>query len=321
MHASIIIPTNNRAEFLADTIKSIQSLEDLERNIEILVIDNASTDNTGEIVEEFQAISQYPLRYFREEKIGLHFSRHTGAIKARGEILIFIDDDVFLNPGWLSAVLNAYNDPNVWAVGGPVHPHWEVDPPDWIHKVPKDYLSLLDYGCKSRPIGKDEGINGCNYSIKRNRLFDVGGFHPDSYSDPSMLWHRGDGEAGLTRKILAANGIVMYEAGAAIKHRISQERLSKEYILRRGIKHGIENAYSFMRRWNCSIWAIVVMIIGGWVCSVFQKIRNHLSFITRENGFHYEIASSRFQAIAKYGRLILSDSNLRDHVMRETYLE
>ena len=318
---SIIIPTYNRASFLADTIKSINTEVNSEIDMEILVIDNASTDETREVVQNNQGNSQYPLRYIHEEKIGLHYSRHTGAMEAQGEILLFIDDDVYISPGWLEAHLFAHNDSDVWAVGGRVIPHWEVDPPDWVHKIPKDYLSLLDYGDHSHPIGKNEGINGCNYSIKKKLLFDVGGFHPDSFSDPSMMWYRGDGEAGLTKNILAVGGIVMYEPKAILEHRIPGERLTPEYFLHRGLKHGIENAYSFMGKWNCSHWASVALIMGGGIRGICHKIRSYLNFMGQGSRLYHEVASSRFRAIARYGWRVLNDPDLRNHVMRETYLD
>ena len=320
-HASIIIPTYNRANFLADTIKSIQSLEKSGSDIEILVIDNASTDHTGETVREIQVISQYPLRYVREEKVGLHHSRHTGAMEAQGDILLFIDDDVYLSQGWLEAHLNTHNDSNIWAVGGPVLPHWEVDPPVWVHTLPKDYLSLLDYGNQPRPIGESEGINGCNYSIKRSVLFDLGGFHPDSFSNPNLIWYRGDGEAGLTKKILHAGGTVMYEPRAMLKHRIPPERLSLEYFLSRAQKHGIENAYSFMRKWNCALWATGALIFGGSVYGGWHTVRSRLSITGQASRISHEMASSRYWAIANYGWRLLNDPNLRNHVMRENYLD
>jgi glycosyltransferase involved in cell wall biosynthesis len=267
-----------------------------------------------------QEIWPSSFHYVHERNIGLHHCRHTGAKIARGDILLFIDDDVFLSSNWLEAHLDAHSDLNTWAVGGRVMPHWEVDPPDWVRKMPKDYLSLLDYGANSRPIRKNEGINGCNYSIKKIHLFELGGFHPDSFSDTNRLWYRGDGEAGLTKKILAAGGTVIYEPKALLEHRIPAKRLTTEYFVHRGRMHGIENAYSILRRYKCSPWISSALMIGGGIRSAYHKVGSK-SLLNLENRICHEVASSRFWAIAQYGWRVLNDTQLRKHILRTNYLD
>ncbi len=318
---SILIPTYARNRLLADTIQSLQGQEKIRDQVEILVIDNACLDQTHELIKSMQDNMPFPLYYVREPRPGLHFSRHRGALESRGEILIYIDDDIYAGEHWLEAHLRVHQDPNIKAVGGRVLPHWEVKPPEWVHLMPSFYLSLLDYGDTPRPIGEKEGINGCNYSIKREALFEAGGFHPDSFPTPDLQWLRGDGEAGLTKQILAAGGVVMYVPEATIRHRIPPERLAPESFRKRAFKHGIENGYILARRWKCAPWVIAAMIVGGTLLSKIYALIATRKETTSAKRILDEISMARFDAIAAYGRRLLHNQDLRNHVNKNNYLD
>ncbi|MDI3476345.1 MAG: hypothetical protein PWQ79_2097 [Thermococcaceae archaeon] len=86
---SVIIPTHNRANLLERAIRSVlaQTFEDFE----LLVVDDASTDNTPEVVE---SIEDGRLRYIRlKENSGAPVARNTGIKKSRGKFIAFLDDD------------------------------------------------------------------------------------------------------------------------------------------------------------------------------------------------------------------------------------
>jgi glycosyltransferase involved in cell wall biosynthesis len=320
LKASIIIPTYNRVDYLVDTIQSVREQNNIAEAIEIIIVDNASTDSTADIVESLKSDLSMPVHYIYEERIGLHHSRHTGAVAARGEILVFIDDDVRVSANWLVAILEAYADPQTVAAGGRVLPDWEGDPPDFINHLHRDYLSLLDYGEEARPLTEGEGINGCNYSVRRETLFDVGGFHPDSFSDPALRWLRGDGEAGLTKKILAGGGQVMYLPDAAVWHRIPPNRQTVNYFYKRGFAHGLENAFAYARKRNCTPWSIATLIVGGFILSKIHAFRSGLAIQDEGLRIRESVQRSRYQAIYAYGLQLRKDPALREHVLKKDYM-
>ena len=101
---SVIFPTRNRCAFLADAARSALEQDFDADRYEILVVDNGSTDGTKEVVAGLTAQAPGRVRYFLEEQPGLHRGRHRGAREARGEFLVYADDDILAAPSWLAAV-------------------------------------------------------------------------------------------------------------------------------------------------------------------------------------------------------------------------
>jgi len=101
--ATIIIPTRNRANYLSSSILSLTKQTYPASHFEIIIVDNGSTDNTKEISKKL--ISKYTdnrINYIYEPEPGLLSGRHRGAFEAKGDILIFIDDDIIAYNYWLS---------------------------------------------------------------------------------------------------------------------------------------------------------------------------------------------------------------------------
>ena len=207
---SIIIPTCNRANYLIDTLSTLRMMSEIS-SAELIVIDNGSTDRTREIVETFIKESPIPCRYVYEPTPGLHVGRNLGAQLAQGEILAYLDDDVFVDPDWLTGIQDAFtNYPGLALLGGPCLPHWESQPPQWILDLKSlssdggwvlSQLSLLDLDYQDPAPCSPWHVFGCNFIIRKSVLFAAGGFHPDGMPD-HLLRYRGDGESYISRYII-----------------------------------------------------------------------------------------------------------------------
>ena len=124
---SIIIPTFNRCAALERTLNSLIKIHKQGKNYEVLIVNNGSTDGTSAMVEGFR--SQLQFRVMNESMPGLLSARHRGAMESAGDICVFIDDDVRLDPEWLNALQDGFKDPSVILVGGPSRPLFEVEQP------------------------------------------------------------------------------------------------------------------------------------------------------------------------------------------------
>lgn len=112
MSASIIIPTFNGASRIGSCLDALTA-QLRGRDIEILVIDDGSKDNTAEVVRHYSAV-----RLISQANAGPAAARNHGARVARGKILLFTDDDCVPMPNWLDAMLNCFNDPEIVGAKG-----------------------------------------------------------------------------------------------------------------------------------------------------------------------------------------------------------
>ncbi|MDT8316994.1 MAG: glycosyltransferase family A protein [bacterium] len=249
---SVVIPTRNRAIYLKDAIESIFKQTLNEDLFEVLIIDNGSTDETARVVRELSAKTKR-IKYFFAPEPGLHVGRHLGAKEAKGEILVYADDDILATPDWLNSVKKRFEDSDVALLGGKILPMWEGEIPSWIDLFKSEpqygwtigFLSLLDFGDESKLIPADY-VYGCNFSIRKSVLYECGGFHPDGMPQ-ELIRYRGDGESALSRNIMTKGYAAVYEPLAAVYHRVPPQRLTVEYFCQRAFNQGVSESFTEIR--------------------------------------------------------------------------
>jgi glucosyl-dolichyl phosphate glucuronosyltransferase len=249
---TVIIPTRNRAHLLARCLESLTT-QCIERSAyEIIVADNASDDDTPEICKNFA--SRIPtLKYLRTCKPGLHVGRHAGYTHARGEILVYADDDIEAAPTWLSSLASTFVEEQVGIATGPCLPNFEAPPPTWVNELKRTGFggwwigaySLLDLGNRIQLV-PGRVAYGCNFSIRRATVQDLRGFHPDGMP-PELIRYRGDGETALSKAVEARGQQIVYSPQAAVRHLVSRSRLTLAYIRQREFLQGISASYAHVR--------------------------------------------------------------------------
>lgn len=129
---TVAIPTHNRARVLRQTLERLTQItvpDDVEW--ELIVVQNNCTDGTAAMLEELARA--LPLRALSEARPGVNFARNAAVDAARGECMIFTDDDTLVDPGWLSAYASAFSAfPDVDIFGGPIFPKFPSPPPPWL---------------------------------------------------------------------------------------------------------------------------------------------------------------------------------------------
>ena len=117
MNISVIIPSHNRSDALALTLARL-SEQQFNEKWEVIVINNNCTDDTNDVVNEWQQNFPVPLHLVQEEKPGAAAARNAGARMAAGEYLVFIDNDILVEPDFLQSHLRGLQEnPNCWIVG------------------------------------------------------------------------------------------------------------------------------------------------------------------------------------------------------------
>ncbi len=121
MRVTIAVCTYNRAEMLTDALQSLMALESSsDFQHEILVVDNASTDATPQVIARSIATSPVPLRAVYERQPGVAAARNRAIATARGEWIAFFDDDQIADPNWLTELVAIAREKNLRCVGGAV---------------------------------------------------------------------------------------------------------------------------------------------------------------------------------------------------------
>jgi glycosyltransferase involved in cell wall biosynthesis len=252
--ASVIIPTYNRSRSLLKALTSLALLDFSQGQWEVVVVDNHCTDDTKQIVELAIGELGLNIKYVREDRLSFTVARHTGATAASGNFLLYIDDDVVVDRGWLGGVVEIFeSDKTVGIVGGPILPTFEIEPPVWISKYypMSGWLSLLDLGVN---IHENKYAYGPNFSVRKDILKKVGGFPADTIGveaegRPNVVEkiYVGSGDVGLCAKVIKAGYKIIYTPKALVHHVIPPVRLTKKWWHSRfageGCYHAITQQY------------------------------------------------------------------------------
>src|ERR1051326_2051122 len=141
MDASVVVCTRNRAPLLEITLRSLASQTIDPTRFEVLVVDNASTDSTREVVARCQSSARFTCRHVVEDRLGPSHTRNRGVSEARGSVIAFLDDDARAEAEWLARLLDALEEARVCGVGGRIKLEWESPQPRWLTE--QHLLALL----------------------------------------------------------------------------------------------------------------------------------------------------------------------------------
>src|SRR5579863_3364978 len=144
---SILIPTHNRSAILLRALESLRAVQvPPQTTVELLVIANGCTDRTRAAVDGIAAQMPFPTRVLDEPELGLNRARNRGLGAARGSIVAFLDDDVWVEPGWLAGLLEIFATRPADLVAGVVNLWWEAVPrPEWMTTRSEHLLSCVNY--------------------------------------------------------------------------------------------------------------------------------------------------------------------------------
>jgi glycosyltransferase involved in cell wall biosynthesis len=116
---SVIIPSYNRKEEIQELLASLEAQELSKEMFQVLLVDDGSTDGTGEWIIEFQHKSALNVSFIRQDHQGPGAARNLGMANARGDVFVFIDSDCIAPANWLSIIKKVFDDdPQVRAFGG-----------------------------------------------------------------------------------------------------------------------------------------------------------------------------------------------------------
>jgi glycosyltransferase involved in cell wall biosynthesis len=223
---TVVICTRNRAEILKDCLSALAEQNGISQ-AQVLVVDNNSTDHTGEVARSFQ--DRLPnLKHVSEPRPGIANVRNAGIENTTTEYLAYLDDDVIPQPGWMGAVLGAFEATGADLVTGRVVPYWKGRRPWWVSKALYPILSGVDRGEDIVHV-TDSFIPGANMAYRTSALREIGGFDVSlgvcrtATGDKTV--YLGE-EPDAARRLMAAGGRIAYTGKAVVHHLTTGERCS-----------------------------------------------------------------------------------------------
>jgi glycosyltransferase involved in cell wall biosynthesis len=242
MRISVVIGTRNRASLLRVTLEHLRHQAYVAGD-EVIVVDNASTDDTAAVVARAAAGFPVPLRYLVEQTLGKSAAVNRGVSDARGEILALTDDDVQVAPDWIASIRRVFHDGSVDLAGGRVDPWWESEAPWWLRwQRPESSamlspLALLHYG-DAQPLGERTAV-GANLIVRREVYERLGGFNPDLGRQQGTLLCGEDHDFCMRA---TASYRCVYRPEIRVRHWVPADRLRVRYFARWFYWSGITNA-------------------------------------------------------------------------------
>jgi glucosyl-dolichyl phosphate glucuronosyltransferase len=231
---SVVVTTYNRSELLRNCLESLCQ-QTLDRSLyEVIVVDNLSTDDTRQIVEDFKETGI--VSYFIESQAGMNYARNLGLKEARGNYVAYIDDDALAAPNWLEVAFREITTrlPPLDCLGGPIFPFYTSMRPEWFedkYEIRRDWKS-------PRYLKSGEPFSGSNMIWKKNTLEELNGFNPDVGVIGNTL--RLGGETIVFSKIWSvfASPQMYFSPDLIVRHWVPEFKMKVSYRLKRNIAQG-----------------------------------------------------------------------------------
>ena len=185
---SVIIPVRNRPLEIEACLRSLGEVVYPLEKIEIIVVDDASTDHTPETV------SRFPVRLIRLDKNQqAPYCRNLAGRTAKGNILAFLDSDCLVDSHWLEELVPAFRDSTVGAIGGMVAGCFEETPLDRYEAV-KSSLIMGSRIRRTTDYDRAFYVPSCNLLVKRDLFLRLGGFREELLvgEDVDFCWRLQD---------------------------------------------------------------------------------------------------------------------------------
>jgi len=237
---SVVICTYNNADSLAITLQQLAAqTTSLKDNVEIIIVDNNSPDHTKKVCLDFTQSSTIASTYIFESRQGLSHARNTGVANARGEYILFTDDDADIPSHWLNDYLQQIERNQPDCLYSRINIIWDKEKPWWFLPEYIPCFVGVDYG--NQPIKVTDihrEFYGKNFCMKKALILELGGFDPALGRNGSKLI-AGE-ETLLYRRMVAEKKHILYFPDAPVGHRLKD----REYLAENIKKQFVDGAYS-----------------------------------------------------------------------------
>lgn len=230
---SVVICSYNRAVYILDAVESLyrQTLD--KALFEVLVVDNNSIDNTGDLVQDYmQAHHGFNLHYLTEQRQGASFARNTGASFAKGAILCFMDDDAVAEGDYLQRMLSFFNQHKAaTGLGGRIIPRYIPEEPKWMSYYVSSMVGNFDYSPVPKEFEQGKYPLESNMAVRAEAFKAIGGFNTALPGVKGELRVGGEGKDFFLR-LQQRGASIFYDPKLIVHHVVEVRKLTPHYLYR-----------------------------------------------------------------------------------------
>jgi glycosyltransferase involved in cell wall biosynthesis len=236
---SIIICTRNRYDLLQEALRSLISQIKNREDVELIIVDNDSIDQTSSIVSNYPEFDLSNVFLVTEKKIGLSFARNKGAEKANFDWVCYMDDDAKAYDDFVEVMFSTRDENSFDVFGGMFYPWYYLPQPKWL---PKEVGVMHQYSKEIIILNNGQFVAGGICAFNKKILFDAGGF-------PTHIGMRGDvvgyGEENFLQiKIRELGGTIGFNPKWCMYHLVAPYKYSLYWNLNRFYSKGRDsNSY------------------------------------------------------------------------------
>lgn len=230
---SVVICSYNRAGYILDAVQSLYDQTLAHSEFEVLVVDNNSADNTGELVMGYMATHPvFHLHYLTEQAQGSSFARNTGAAFAKAPLLCFMDDDAVADKTYLQRIVAFFEThPDATGLGGRIVPKYIPAEPKWMSYYVSSLVGNFDYSPHLTVFKPGKYPLESNAVVRKKDFDAVGGFNTSLPGVKGTLRIGGEGKDFFLR-LQSRGAKIYYDPAVIVHHVVEVAKLTPHYLYR-----------------------------------------------------------------------------------------
>lgn len=235
---SIVLATYNGAATLPLMLDALRETIPSASSVEIIAVDNASTDGTRDVLERYRDV--LPLTVLAEPRRGKSFALNRALEAARGDLIVFVDDDIVPEPQWLDAFRAAAEAlPGVDLFAGQLRHLWQKRPPRWLLRLAEEGRS---YG--GTPLGQPEGpvpaifFKGANFMARRSVVERARFSERPGMNFAGTAASAGGEDTAFVQEAVARGHRTHYVPAACVRHIVRPAQVGLRPVLQRYLRIG-----------------------------------------------------------------------------------
>lgn len=274
---SIAICTFNRIDYLSICLDALSNQSVAQEEFEVWIVDNDSTDGTGQFVKEFS--KNHPnFHYVKETKLGLSYARNKALSTINTEWIAFIDDDVVVDANYVRTIQTIIKKHEFVFFGGEIKPRYIGKKPKWI---PADFNEFRILTSSNHVLNKGF-IVGANMIMKRELVLSIGGFDVNLGMKGNVT---GYGEEDQIQYLLRE---MHYEIGyfseLSVDHIVHKNKLLLKWHIQSSFAHGRDKA----KNENDNLFLAVFLLIKSILGAFLKRFPEGLRLLITEKNYYWQ---------------------------------